>query len=157
MSTVNTIDEEENEIQITDNIPKKENEIIGLYVKPFDIQVMHKERIINVVEGEIVDDGVVEFCGGKFECNFNAEIGTKVKVSIDFDDVELHDDEEDGTIGVTVVNSIYKGSYYQCIVRTDEYVDFFVDTEDDWLVGDRVGLSVAKEKLIVEVLPNEED
>ena len=128
-----------------------------MYVRPFDIQVMHKERIINTVEGEMVDDGVVEFCNGKFQCNTDLPIGTKVKVSIDFDDVVVHDDEEDGIIGATVVSSIYKGSYYQCIVRTDEYFDFFVDTEDDWLVGDRVGISVAQDKLIIEVLPDEED
>ena len=157
LSTVNTVDEEENEIQIRDNIPKTEGDVVGLYVRPFDIQVMHKERIINTVEGEMVDDGVVEFCNGKFQCNTDLPIGTKVKVSIDFDDVVVHDDEEDGIIGATVVSSIYKGSYYQCIVRTDEYFDFFVDTEDDWLVGDRVGISVAQDKLIIEVLPDEED
>jgi len=65
--------------------------------------------------------------------------------------------EEDGIIGGTVVNSIYKGSYYQCIIRTDDYYDFFVDTDDDWLKGDRVGLSVAPEKLIVEIMPEEAD
>ena len=53
--------------------------------------------------------------------------GTPVRVKVDFDDVEITDDEEDGVIGATVVSSIYKGSYYQCIVRTDDYYDFFVD------------------------------
>ena len=69
---------------------------------------------------------------------------------MDFDDVEITDDEEDGIIGATVVSSIYKGSYYQCIVRTDDYYDFFVDTDDDWLKGDRVGINIAPEKIIVE-------
>ena len=69
--------------------------------------------------------------------------------------MELFDDEDDGIIGATVVNSIYKGSYYQCVVRTDNYYDFFVDTEDDWLKGDRVGIRVAPEKIIVEPLPEE--
>ena len=55
-----------------------------------------------------------------------------------------------GIIGATVVSSIYKGSYYQCIVRTDDYYDFFVDTDDDWLKGDRVGIRIAPEKIIVE-------
>ena len=89
--------------------------------------------------------------------NADLPAGTRVKVKIDFDDVIVHDDEEDGIIGGTVVNSIYKGSYYQCIIRTDDYYDFFVDTDDDWLKGDRVGLSVAPEKLIVEIMPEEAD
>ena len=92
----------------------------------------------------------VYICGGKFECVSELEAGTPVKVSVDFDDVIITDDEEDGTIGATVVSSIYKGSYYQCIVRTDDYYDFFVDTEDDWLKGDRVGINIDPAKIIIE-------
>ena len=61
-----------------------------------------------------------------------------------------------GVIGGTVVSSIYKGSYYQCIIRADNHFDFFVDTEDDWLKGDRVGISVAPEKLIIEEIKRAE-
>ena len=49
-----------------------------------------------------------------------------------------------------MVSSIYKGSYYQCIVRTDDYYDFFVDTDDDWLKGDRVGINIDPAKIIIE-------
>ena len=117
---------------------------------------MHKSRIINVIETEMWDNNVVEICGGKFPCNYDKPSGTKVKVSIDFDDVELFDDEEDGIIGGEIVGSIYKGSYYQYIVRTDTYYDFFVDSEDDWLKGDRVGISVKPEKIIIEPVGEEE-
>ena len=89
-------------------------------------------------------------CGGKFDCMTDLDAGTPVRVKVDFDDVIITDDEEDGTIGATVVSSIYKGSYYQCIVRTDDYYDFFVDTDDDWLKGDRVGINIAPEKIIIE-------
>ena len=53
-------------------------------------------------------------------------------------------------IGGRVITSIYKGSYYQCIIRTDMGYDFFVDTDDDWLKDDRVGITVAPEKIIIE-------
>ena len=66
------------------------------------------------------------------------------------------DNEEDGEIGATVVNSIYKGNYYQCIIRTDTYYDFFVDTDDDWLKGDRVGINLPKDKIIIEEIKGEE-
>ena len=56
-----------------------------------------------------------------------------------------------------MVSSIYKGSYYQCIVRTDDYYDFFVDTDDDWLKGDRVGINIAPEKIMVEKREVSED
>ena len=146
----------ENELIIHDNAEVKEGEEIGLFIKPFDLHIMHKSRIINEIETEMWDTGVVEICGGRFPCNSSLEGGTPVKVSIDFDDVEILDDEDDGIIGGEVVSSIYKGSYYQCIVRADNHYDFFVDTDDDWLKGDRVGIRVAPEKIIVEKLGNAE-
>ena len=111
---------------------------------------MHKSRIINEIDTEMADENLVWISDGKFECRCPFEAGTPVRVQVDFDDVEITDDEEDGVIGATVVSSIYKGSYYQCIVRTDDYYDFFVDTDDDWLKGDRVGIRIAPEKIIIE-------
>jgi len=157
-TTALIFDEDRSEILIHDNVECNVGEIIGLYIKPYDLHIMHKSRIINVIETEMWDNNVVEICEGRFPCNCDLPGGTKVKVSIDFDDVEICDDEEDGIIGGVVVNSIYKGSYYQCVVRTDTYYDFFVDTEDDWLKGDRVGIRVAPEKIIVEpIVKSKED
>ena len=83
--------------------------------------------------------------------------GTKVKAIIDFDDVELTDDENDGIIGATIISTIYKGSYYQCIVRTDTYYDFFVDSDYEWLIGDRVGIKIAPDKILLEEIPDNEE
>ena len=111
---------------------------------------MHKNRIINEIKTKMIEPNLVEICGGEFPCNCNLEADTPVKVKIDFDDVIVTDDEEDGIIGGRVITSIYKGSYYQCIIRTDMGYDFFVDTDDDWLKDDRVGITVAPEKIIIE-------
>ncbi len=148
--TALTYGDERNEVVIHDNVQVNVGDVIGLYIKPFDFHIMHKSRLINTLEGEMYDDGIVEFCEGRFNCNSHLEEGTKVKISIDFDDVDLTDDEEDGVIGATVISTIYKGSYYQCIVRTDTYYDFFVDTDYEWLIGDRVGINIAPEKIIIE-------
>lgn len=150
--TTLTFGDERNEIIIHDNVKVNEGDRIGLYIKPFDFHIMHKSRLINTLEGVIYEEGVVEICEGRFPCTSSLPENTKVKVSVDFDDVELTDDEEDGTIGATVISSIYKGSYWQCIVRTDDYYDFFVDTDYEWLTNDRVGIKIAPEKLIVEAL-----
>lgn len=148
---------EVNEILIFDNIECMENEEIGLFVKPSDIHIMNKSRITNELETEMWDNNIVEICGGRFDCDCDLPSGTKVRVKIDFDDVIICDDEEDGIIGATVVNSIYKGSYYQCVLRTDNYYDFFVDTEDEWLKGDRVGINVARDKIFIEKLEEAAD
>ena len=154
--TALTYGDERNEIIIHDNVEVKVGDKIGLYIKPFDFHIMHKSRLINTIEGEMYEENVVEFCDGRFECVSDLPEGTKVRVSVDFDDVELTDDEEDGVIGATVISSIYKGSYWQCIVRTDTYYDFFVDTDYEWLTNDRVGIKIAPDKLIIEEVKDEE-
>lgn len=139
-----------NELIAHDTACYEIGETVGLYIKPFDLHIMRKARIINEIETEMSYENHVLICGGEFECNCDLPSGTPVTVKVDFDDVEITDDETDGTIGATVVSSIYKGSYYQCIVRTDDYYEFFVDTDDDWLKGDRVGINIAANKILVE-------
>lgn len=147
----------ENELIAHDTATYEVGFTVGLYIKPFDLHIMHKSRIINEIDTEMAEENVVWISDGKFECNCSLPAGTPVRVKVDFDDVEITDDEEDGVIGATVVSSIYKGSYYQCIVRTDDYYDFFVDTDDDWLKGDRVGINIAPEKIMVEKREVSED
>jgi spermidine/putrescine transport system ATP-binding protein len=139
----------ENELIAHDTDTYDVGETVGLYIKPFDLHIMHKTRIINEIETEITAENQVEICGGQFECVTSLPAGTPVTVKIDFDDVELTDDEADGVIGGNISSSIYKGSYYQCIVKTDDNYNFFVDTDDDWLKGDRVGIKIAPEKIII--------
>lgn len=148
--TALTFGDERNEVIIHDNVKVEEGDKIGLYIKPFDFHIMHKSRLINTFDGTMYDENVVEFCDGRFQCTSNLPENTHVRVSVDFDDVELTDDEEDGTIGATVISSIYKGSYWQYIVRTDTYDDFFVDNDYEWSLGDRVGIKIAAEKIVVE-------
>lgn len=150
-------DGDDNEVLVHHTNPRTVGAPIGMQIAPDCFHIMHKARIINELVTEMWDTGIVEICGGRFECNSDLPSGTKVRVKVDFDDVDVVDNEEDGVIGATVVNSIYKGSYYQCIVRTDTYYDFFVDTEDDWLKGDRVGINLPKDKILIEPLPQEED
>ena len=154
--TALTYGDERNEIIIHDNVEVNTSDTIGLYIKPFDFHIMHKSRLINELEGEIWEENVVQFCDGKFPCVSTLEEGTKVRVKVDFDDVELTDDEDDGTIGATVISSIYKGSYWQYIVRTDTYYDFFVDNDYEWSIGDRVGIRIAPDKIIIEEVKDEE-
>ncbi len=140
----------ENELVAHDTDTYEVGETVGVYIKPFDLHIMHKTRIINEIDTVITGENLVEICGTDFECVTDLPIDTPVKVSIDFDDVEITDDEGDGMIGATVLSSIYKGSYYQAILSTDDHYIFFADTDDDWLKGDRVGINIAKDKIIIE-------
>ena len=118
---------------------------VGLLVKPFDIHVMKKERICNTFEGKMVDATHVEFLGCTFECGevSGIEPETPVQVEVDFDRVVLEDNEEDGRLTGEVKFILYKGNHYHLTVFTDWDEDIFVDTNDVWDDGDRVGITIA--------------
>ena len=125
---------------------------VGLLVKPFDIHVMKKERTCNTFEGKLLDDTHVEFLGCSFECSpvHGIRPETPVKVEVDFQDIILEDNEEDGRLTGEVKFILYKGNHYHLTVFTDWDEDIFVDTNDVWDDGDRVGIRIAPEKIRIE-------
>ena len=122
---------------------------VGLLVKPFDIHVMKKERTCNTFEGKMLDNTHVEFLGCSFECvaQEGLEAGDKVQVEVDFQHVNLQDNEEDGVLSGDVKFILYKGNHYHLTVFTDWDEDIYVDTNDVWDDGDRVGISIAPEHI----------
>lgn len=91
-----TVIANDNELIVNDTLAQKKGDTIGLYIKPFDLHIMRKARIINEIKTEMVSEGLVNICGAQFECNSDLPQGTKVLVKVDFDDVEVTDDAEDG-------------------------------------------------------------
>lgn len=117
---------------------------VGLRIKPFDVHVMKKERVCNTFEGKMIDSTHVEFLGCPFECKEQAiTAGESVTVEVDFDKVSLEDNEEDGTLTGEVKFILYKGNHYHLTVLSDWDEDIFVDTNDVWDDGDRVGIRIA--------------
>ena len=118
---------------------------VGLIIRPADIQVMKKERIVNTFEGEIVDENHVKFLEETFEClpqdKFAA--GDKVKVEVQFHKVELIDHPEEGMLAGEVHFLLYKGDHYHLTVETDDGDYIWVDTNDIWDKGDLVGINIA--------------
>jgi len=129
-------------------------ETVGLRIKPFDIQVMKKERLCNTFEGTLMDKSHVKFLGSTFECNdlHGLEYGAEVRIEVDFSDIVLHDNEEDGMLSGTVSFILYKGNHYHLTVLTDENEHIYVDTNDIWDDGDRVGISISPESFRIEKL-----
>ncbi|MEG0645982.1 MAG: polyamine ABC transporter ATP-binding protein [Bacteroides sp.] len=118
---------------------------VGLIVKPFDIHIMKKERTCNTFEGKWVDDTHVEFLGCTFQClpmAVSPAAGSSVKVEVDFGKVTLQDNEEDGMLTGEVKFILYKGDHYHLTIFSDWDEDVFVDTNDVWDDGDRVGITI---------------
>lgn len=122
---------------------------VGLRIKPFDIHVMIKERLNNTFDAVIVDKTHVRFLGHNFECadTKQNQTGGKVKVSVSFQNVTLQDNEEDGMLSGEVKFILYKGNHYHLTISTDEGENIFVDTNDVWDDGDRVGITIQPEDI----------
>ncbi len=137
------------ELMIQDyNAFEPESEV-GLFIKPADIQVMHKERTCNTFEGEIVDGNHVKFLGETFEClpmeNFTA--GENIHVQVPFSKIDLIDHPEEGMLSGDVYFLLYKGDHYHLTILTDDGDHIWVDTNDIWDKGDLVGINIAPQDI----------
>ena len=130
------------EIMIQDYNAFEPGTDVSLIVKPFDIHVMHKERLCNTLDGTIIDETHVEILGGEFECpQTDLPAGTEVRVEIDFNAVDLQDDQEDGILDGEVRLIYYKGDHFHLVIGTDEDELIYADTNDVWDDGDLVGVN----------------
>lgn len=131
---------------------------VGMLVKPFDIHIMKKERLCNTFEGRLIDETHVEFLGCEFECApvdlQKVPLGD-VLIDVDFGKINLLDNAEDGMLTGEVKFILYKGNHYHLTVWSDWDENVFVDTNDVWDDGDRVGISIAPEDIRVRVKQEE--
>ena len=157
------------EVVIQDTQDHEINQKMSIFIKPFDIQIMHKEFTVNEYDGYIDKYNNVVFANGKFECDVRqlipdttldeegylvASDGTKydlydadVKVRVDIKAIEIVDNDEDGIVAGEIVSIIYKGDHYQVIIRTDDDEDFVVDTEWSWNELDKVSVKIRPEDI----------
>lgn len=132
------------ELMIQDYNAFEVGSTVGLFIKPVDIQVMRKPRVRNTFDGEIIDASHVSFLGETFECRpTELEPGTKVKVDVEFNHIDLQDHQEEGTVDGEVHFILYKGNHYHLTVLADGGEHVYVDTQDVWDKGDLVGINIA--------------
>ena len=118
---------------------------------------MKKEHYIyNYFEGEVLKNGKVWFLDAEWEVEEKRlegfEPGEKVQVKVPFRAIDLQDYEEEGTLSGEVHFILYKGNHYQLTIRTDEGYDLYVNTNDVWDDGDRVGIVIKPKDILVESL-----
>ena len=128
---------------------------VGMLVKPEDIQIMHKEHYLyNYFEGEVQKNGKVRFIDADWdvvpERIEGKNPGDKVKVKVAFRAIDLQDHEEEGTLSGEVHFILFKGNHYHLTIRTDEGHDLYVNTNDVWDDGDRVGIVIRPEDVQIE-------
>ncbi len=128
---------------------------VGMLVKPEDIQIMRKERYLyNYFDGEMLKNGNVRFLGAEWEVNEKQiamfAAGEQVTVKVPFTEIDLQDHEDDGVLSGEVHFILFKGNHYNLTIRTDDGDDLYVYTNDVWDDGDRVGIKIAPESILLE-------
>ena len=63
-----------------------------------------------------------------------------------FRSAALSDDPKEGLVQGNIINIIYKGDHYKYKVRSKNDVDYYVDDEWLWNMGDYVSVIVPEEK-----------
>ena len=158
-----------NEVIIHDTRNLEVDCMASIKVDPNDIHIMKKEFTSNVYEAYFDNKNNVVISEAPFPCDITQLVsgshideegylidpsGLKydlydadVKAEIGLKDIEIIDNEVDGTVSGEIVSIIYKGDHYQVIIRTEEDEDFVVDTEYLWNEHDRVSVKVDPAKI----------
>lgn len=133
------------ELMIQDYNAFEPGSVVGLLIRPSDIQVMRKKAVRNEFPAEVTDEGHVKFLDYEFECTAASKfsVGDAVTASIKFDKVELVDHPEDGMLSGEVHFLLYKGNHYHLTILTEDGDHILVDTDDIWDKGDLVGINFA--------------
>jgi len=120
---------------------------VGMRIKPFDIHVMKKERTCNTFVATVTDKTQIRLFGQNMACNNidTHEAGSEVRVELAFQDIVLNDNEDEGILQGSVKHILYKGDHYHLTIHTDGNQHIYVNTNDIWDEGDRVGVSFAPE------------
>jgi len=136
------------EIMVQDYHAFEPGKTVGLLIKPSDIHVMKKERLCNSFDAVVYDEDTVAFLGQRFACPAHQqEPGSEVQAQVDFDKVVLYDNEADGDLKGIISFILYKGNHYHLTVLTEQNENIYLDTNDIWDDGDRVGISIPAEAI----------
>ena len=120
-------------------------ETVGMSVVPDNIHIMHRATE-NVFHAEVNGD-TVTFLGCEYPMNEEMKnvarnAGKGIIATVPCSAVELTDNEKDGTFTGDVSFILYKGDHYHLTVDTDWGEKLYVDTQDQWDLGDHVGIII---------------
>ncbi len=137
------------EIMIQDYNAFEPGSVVGMFIKPQDIQVMKKTCLLNSFEGTMTSDESVSMLGGEYDCPKTEGIskGDRVRIDVAFDRIDLLDNDEDAPVTGNVAFILYKGNHYHLTVITDSGEHVLVDTNDVWDKNDLVGVKILPEDM----------
>jgi len=118
--------------------------VVGMSISPDNIHVMHAEMLTNTYDAIVADASHLQILGGTFAVAepLSQASGSHIKVSIDFDKVELTDNPIDGTATGQIRSILYKGNHYFVGVKSSTGEYLYLNTNDVWEDRDQVGIKI---------------
>ncbi|MCQ2791956.1 MAG: ABC transporter ATP-binding protein [Bacilli bacterium] len=157
------------ELQARDTRDLKVDSHVSIKIDPQNIQIMKKQYNINAFyDAYITKDNKVAMTDDEFECDLTQLLpGSKidddgylvkngvrynltdapVAVEIEIKAIALSDDISASEVHGVIINSIWKGDYYQVLVRSSSEEDYIIDTQDSWNINDIVSIIVKKDDI----------
>jgi spermidine/putrescine transport system ATP-binding protein len=118
---------------------------IGMRIAPDNIHIMKKNTQENVFRAD-VDGETMQFLGVEYQISREQADVLKAagcQIRVDAAKVELFDSAEEGTFAGDISFILYKGDHYHLTIDTDWGEKLCVDTQDQWDLGDHVGITVS--------------
>lgn len=138
---------------------------VGIGIKCDGIHVMPYNESINHYTGMLDTEGHLLLIDGSLKpdltCVFPASVppslsGIRLEASFSPGDASLSDDPSKGFIQGNIISIIYKGDHYKYKVRSRNDVDYYVDDEWLWNMGDYVSVVVPEDKIQYRVMDRRE-
>lgn len=163
-----TVQSDNYEIVVQSSVPLKREEETGIvftpsviHIMPYDMTKNHysgtfdEEFMIHLADGVLVPDLSRLYPNSVLEDNvlYSKEgrqikvDGTRIEISFESKDAGLSDDPEEGLVQGKIVSIIYKGDHYSYTVRSENDLDYYVNDEWLWNIGDYVSVVVPEEKI----------
>ena len=122
------------------------NHYTGIFDEEYRIQLTDgilKPDLSRLYEGSSMTGGVLRAKDGR-EIKVS---GVRVEISFSSKDASLSDDPEEGIVQGKIASIIYKGDHYSYTVRSKNDIDYYVNDEWLWNIGDYVSVVVPEEKI----------
>ena len=116
---------------------------IDIYNEPTNSFVADFIGESNILNGVMVHDQLVAFCGHEFDC-VDAGFGEQAQVDVVIrpEDIYIFDPSDAAQLMGTVTSSIFKGVHYEMLVQTREGYELMVQDYHCFEAGREVGLLV---------------
>ena len=128
-------------VVMADGIVQQIGTPAAIYNEPANTFVADFIGESNILNGTVVGNRKVKFCGKTFDCLDDFEVNEMVDVVVRPEDIRMSAPEE-GKLKGRVISVVFKGIHYEITVKIGKY-ELAIQSTESRNVGDEIGMNVA--------------